>query len=101
MSPKDLTNLFELISGSEAFRKQYEELEEKKTTADDQLRFVFSKKKTVVAERKQKLEQKTEAEKHLKMQQELVRNSDCNLLLAQGFLWQCLYCCSHEKSQSM
>lgn len=74
MSPKDLTDLFELISGSEAFRKPYEELETKKNAADDHLRYVFSKKKTVVAERKQKLEQKTEAEKHLKMQQELVRH---------------------------
>ena len=72
MSPKDLTSLFEVISGSDAYRKDYEELEAKKAAADDQLRFVFSKKKTVVAERKQKLEQKTEAEKHIKMQQELV-----------------------------
>ena len=73
MSPKDLTAMFEVISGSDAYRKEYEELEAKKSAADDQLRFMFSKKKTVVAERKQKHEQKVEAERHMRMQQELVR----------------------------
>lgn len=69
--------MFEVISGSDAYIKQYEELEAKKSTAEDQLRFMFSKKKTVVAERKLKQEQKVEAEKHMKMQQELV----CDLQL--------------------
>ena len=73
MTPKDLTAMFEVISGSDAHRKEYEELEAKKSAADDQLRFMFSKKKTVVAERKQKHEQKVEAERHMRMQQELVR----------------------------
>ena len=73
MQPKDLTNLFEHISGSDALKREYEELETKKNEAEDQTAFVFSKKKTVAAERKSKKEQKEEAEKHLAMKKELVR----------------------------
>ena len=87
MTPKQLTTMFELISGSEAFRGRYEELQARKTAADDQLRFVFSKKKTVVAERKQKLEQKTEAEKHLKMQRELVGASPAEQVHVGMCMW--------------
>lgn len=73
LSPKDLTNLVEQISGSAAFRKEYEELEAKKADADEKTSFVFSKKKAVMAEKKLKKEQKEEAEKHIRMQQDLVR----------------------------
>jgi structural maintenance of chromosome 1 len=72
LSPKDLCNLVEQISGSAAFKKEYEELEAKKTEADERTSFVFSKKKAVAAEKRQKKEQKEEAEKHIRMQQELV-----------------------------
>lgn len=72
MSPKDLTDRFEHISGSETYRKQYHELEQQKFKAEEQTSFLFSKRKGVAQEKKQKKEQKDEAEKHVKMQQELV-----------------------------
>ena len=72
MSPKDLTDRFEHISGSEQHRKQYHELEQQKLKAEEQTSFLFSKRKTVTQEKKQKKEQKDEAEKHVRMQQELV-----------------------------
>jgi len=72
MSPKDLTDRFEHISGSETYRKQYHELEQQKLKAEEQTSFLFSKRKGVSQEKKQKKEQKEEAEKHVKMQQELV-----------------------------
>lgn len=72
MSPKDLTDRFEHISGSETYRKQYHELEQQKLKAEEQTSFLFSKRKGVAQEKKQKKEQKDEAEKHVKMQQELV-----------------------------
>lgn len=75
MSPKELTDRFEHISGSETHRKQYHELESQKLKAEEQTSFLFSKRKTVTQEKKQKKEQKEEAEKHVKMQQELVSQS--------------------------
>ncbi|RCV32403.1 hypothetical protein SETIT_6G256000v2 [Setaria italica] len=56
---KELTALLEQISGSDELRREYDELEEQK-------------KRTIVMERKQKKAQKEEAEKHLRLQQDLV-----------------------------
>lgn len=73
MSPKALTDMLEKVSGSAAFKKDYEALEARKTEAEEQVSFLFSRKKATAAEKKQKKEQKEEAEKHLNMQRELVR----------------------------
>ena len=67
MSPKDLTNLFETISGSAAYKKQYEEAESKLRDAESAMAIVFSKRKAIMAEKRQKKEQKSEAEKHIAM----------------------------------
>ena len=72
MSPKDLTDRFEHISGSETYRKEYHQLEQQKLKAEEQTSFLFSKRKNVTQEKKQKKEQQDEAEKHVRMQQELV-----------------------------
>lgn len=72
MSPKELTDRFEHISGSEAYRKEYVQLDQQKLKAEEQTSFLFSKRKGVTQEKKQKKEQKEEAEKHLRMQEELV-----------------------------
>lgn len=74
-SPKELTALFEQISGSEELRKDYEELELQKTRAEEKSVFMYQRKRTVTSERKQKKEQKEEAEKHLRLQGELVSYS--------------------------
>ena len=79
MTPKDLTDRFEHISGSETHRKQYHDLEAQKLKAEEQTSFLFSKRKTVTQEKKQKKEQKEEAEKHVKMQQELVSHDSTPL----------------------
>lgn len=73
LSPKQLTDLLEQVSGSATFKKEYDDLEKKKSDADEKTSFVFSKKKAVMAEKKQKKEQKEEAEKHQRMLQDLVR----------------------------
>ena len=79
MTPKDLTDRFEHISGSEMHRKQYHDLEAQKLKAEEQTSFLFSKRKTVTQEKKQKKEQKDEAEKHVKLQQELVSHDSTPL----------------------
>ncbi|KAL2653551.1 hypothetical protein R1flu_021679 [Riccia fluitans] len=81
-NPKELTALFEQISGSEEFKRSYEELEEQKARAEENQVVKYQKKRTMGAERKQKKEQKEEAEKHLKLQEEL------RTLKTEYFLWQ-------------
>ncbi|CAA7046124.1 unnamed protein product [Microthlaspi erraticum] len=79
---KELTGLLEHISGSEELKKEYEELEEKKASAEEKAALIYQKKKTVGAEKKLKKAQKEEAEKHLKLQDEL------KALKREHFLWQ-------------
>ncbi|KAH9288968.1 hypothetical protein KI387_033085, partial [Taxus chinensis] len=81
-NPKELTALFENISGSEEFKKEYEEREEQKARAEEKTAFIYQKKRTIVTERKQKKGQKEEAEKHLRLQDEL------KSLKMEYFLWQ-------------
>ncbi|BBN00427.1 hypothetical protein Mp_1g29090 [Marchantia polymorpha subsp. ruderalis] len=81
-NPKELTALFEQISGSEDYKKAYEELEEQKARAEENQVGKYQKKRTMGAERKQKKEQKEEAEKHLRLQGEL------KALKTEYFLWQ-------------
>lgn len=75
-NPKELTALLEQISGSEELKREYEDLEEKKASAEEKSALVYQNKRTVVMERKQKKEQKEEAEKHLRLQDQLVSNME-------------------------
>ncbi|KAI0510191.1 hypothetical protein KFK09_010791 [Dendrobium nobile] len=70
-NPKELTALLEQISGSDELKKDYEDLEELKATAEEKSALVYQEKRTVVMERKQKKAQKEEAEKHLRLQDQL------------------------------
>ncbi|CAH8381616.1 unnamed protein product [Eruca vesicaria subsp. sativa] len=79
---KELTGLLEKISGSDELKKEYEELEEKKASAEEKAALVYQKKKTIGAEKKLKKAQKEEAEKHLKLQDEL------KALKREHFLWK-------------
>lgn len=81
-NPKELTALFEQISGSEECKKDYEDLEVQKYRLEEKSAFTYHKKRSVAAERKQKKEQKEEAEKHLRLQSEL------KSLKTEYFLWQ-------------
>ncbi|KAI3460958.1 hypothetical protein Pfo_017621 [Paulownia fortunei] len=83
-NPKELTALIEQISGSEEYKRQYEELEVQKAEADEKAVLAHQKKKTISAEKKQKKLQKEEAEKHLKLQEQL------KSLKQEHFLWQLL-----------
>ena len=73
----ELTKLFESISGSDAYKAEFDRLEIKRKEAQDHLGYVQGKKKNTAAEKRQKKEQKAEAEKHIKMQEELVRTLTC------------------------
>jgi structural maintenance of chromosome 1 len=71
-NPKELTALLEQISGSDELRREYDDLEELKSRAEENSALVYQEKRTIVMERKQKKAQKEEAEKHIRLQQELV-----------------------------
>ena len=71
MSPKDLTAMFETISGSGALRKEYEEAEGRMKESQASVAVVSSRKKVITAEKRLKKEQKGEAERHLGLVQEL------------------------------
>ena len=71
-NPKELTALLEQISGSDELKREYEKSEEDKARAEEQSALAYQKKRTIVMERKQKKEQKEEAEKHLRLQNQLV-----------------------------
>uniref|UniRef100_A0A0A9E2E7 RecF/RecN/SMC N-terminal domain-containing protein n=1 Tax=Arundo donax TaxID=35708 RepID=A0A0A9E2E7_ARUDO len=81
-NPKELTALLEQISGSDELRREYDELEGQKTRAEEKSALVYQEKRTIVMERKQKKAQKEEAEKHLRLQQDL------KLLKTEHSLWQ-------------
>lgn len=71
-NPKELTGLIEQISGSDELKRDYDDLSEQVSAAQAKSALVYSEKRNVVAERKQKKAQKEEAEKHLALQEELV-----------------------------
>ncbi|CAN1245026.1 Structural maintenance of chromosomes protein 1 [Linum grandiflorum] len=81
-NPKELTALLEQISGSEEFKRDYEDLGEQKGRAEEKTALVYQRKRTIVGERKQKKAQKEEAEKHNRLQAEL------KSLKREHFLWQ-------------
>ncbi|CAI5503032.1 unnamed protein product [Closterium sp. Naga37s-1] len=88
-SPKELTGLFEQIAGSDELRKEYEAREADKSRAEERTMFAYQKKKNMSSEKKHKKEQKEEAERHLKLQQNLKDKR------AEFYLWQ-LYCIEKE-----
>ncbi|CAL8178356.1 unnamed protein product [Prunus armeniaca] len=70
-NPKELTALLEQISGSDDLKRDYEKYEEEKAIAEEKSALVYQRKRTIVLERKQKKEQKEEAEKNLRLQDQL------------------------------
>lgn len=87
-NPKEFTVLLEQISGSDELKRDYEKYEEEKARAEEQSALVYTKKRTIVSERKQKKEQKEEAEKHLRLQEQLVWT-----VIPFYFSYICLLCC--------
>lgn len=70
-SPKELTALFELVSGSGAFVADYAAAEAAKAAAETATSVAFQKRKGAAAQKRQKKEQKEEAGKAQQLAQEL------------------------------
>ena len=71
--PVQLTAMLEEVSGSGELKADYEAAEAAKVAAEERASFNFGKRKSLMAEKRQKREQKEEAEKHINLLQELVR----------------------------
>lgn len=67
---KDLTSFFEQVSGSLAFRDEYEKLALEKAQAEDKARNLFTRKRTVLNEKKQLVQQKEEAVRYQTLESE-------------------------------
>ncbi len=72
-SPKDLTGLIEQIRGSEELKKDYEEAMKARHRAEEEQHGAFTRRKGLATQRKQMKEQKDEAERHVKLAEELDR----------------------------
>ncbi|KNC80623.1 hypothetical protein, variant [Sphaeroforma arctica JP610] len=80
--PKDLTLLFEQISGSGAMKPDYENAQVEKEKAEEELKDFYQRRKGINSEKKQFKEQKDEADKF----QKLTNNRD--QIEVQYFLFQ-------------
>ncbi|CAK0857256.1 unnamed protein product [Prorocentrum cordatum] len=67
---KDLTAFFEQISGSEQLRPEYERLAAAKTKIEDNARFLFTKKRNAINEKKRVQQQKDEADEYRRLEGE-------------------------------
>ena len=90
-SPRELTLLVEQVSGSEELKKDYDRLEAAKSQMEEKVAFSYQKRRGMAAERKQKKEQKEEAEKHLVLlEQQVEVYRDCSMLNAITHMPWCL-----------
>ncbi|XP_014241768.1 structural maintenance of chromosomes protein 1A isoform X2 [Cimex lectularius] len=71
-NPKELTSLFEEISGSGVLKEEYDRLKQEVLKAEEETNFSYLKKRGVVAERKEAKLEKDEAEKYQRLKDELV-----------------------------
>lgn len=70
---KEFAMLFEEVSGSGDLREEYDDAKLAKASAEENVMFVFKKKKGLSAEKKQYKEQKEEAEKFNRLQEQLAQ----------------------------
>jgi len=70
-SPRDLTALIENVSGSEELKKDYDGALRDRHRCEDEQHAAFTKRKGLATQKKTMKEQKDEAEKHMRMQEEL------------------------------
>jgi len=68
---RELTKLFEQVSGSAEFRAEYEQLEAEKLAKEDNARLLYVRRRNAVCEKKRVKEQKDEADRYRAIEAEL------------------------------
>lgn len=69
---KELTALFEEISGSGLLKDEYNKLKQEMHIAEEETQFSYQKKRGVAAERKEAKAEKQEADRYARLKQEIV-----------------------------
>ncbi|KAF7267293.1 structural maintenance of chromosomes 1 [Rhynchophorus ferrugineus] len=70
-NPKEMTALFEEISGSGSLKEEYEKLKQQMQKAQEEINFALQKKKGINAERKEARMEKEEADKYARLKDDL------------------------------
>lgn len=70
-NPKEMTALFEEISGSGALKDEYDKLKQQMQKAQEEINFALQKKKGINAERKEARMEKEEADKYARLKDDL------------------------------
>ncbi|EFA08076.1 structural maintenance of chromosomes protein 1A [Tribolium castaneum] len=70
-NPKEMTALFEEISGSGALKEEYDRLKQQMQKAQEEINFAYQKKKGINAERKEARLEKEEADKYSRLKDDL------------------------------
>mmetsp|Transcript_25012 Transcript_25012/g.71446 ORF Transcript_25012/g.71446 Transcript_25012/m.71446 type:complete len:1248 (-) Transcript_25012:91-3834(-) len=65
---KDLTAFFEQISGSDAYKQEYERLAAEKAKIEDNARYLFTKKRNAINEKRRVAVQKEEADEYRRLE---------------------------------
>lgn len=68
---KELTALFEEISGSGLLKEEYNRLKQEMQNAEEETQFTYQKKKGIAAERKEAKAEKQEADRYARLKQEV------------------------------
>lgn len=80
-NPKEMTALFEEISGSGALKEEYEKLKHQMQKAQEDVNFAYQKKKGINAEKKEARMEKEEADKYARLKDDLVSKPNIDVLL--------------------
>ncbi|KAJ8936212.1 hypothetical protein NQ318_014841 [Aromia moschata] len=70
-NPKEMTALFEEISGSGALKEEYVKLQQEMQKAQEEINFAYQKKKGINAEKKEARLEKEEADKYARLKDDL------------------------------
>ncbi|XP_045462498.1 structural maintenance of chromosomes protein 1A [Harmonia axyridis] len=70
-NPKEMTGLFEEISGSGALKEEYDKLKQQMLKAQEDINFAYQRKKGINAERKEAKLEKEEADKYARLKDDL------------------------------
>lgn len=70
-NPKEMTALFEEISGSGSLKEEYDRLKQQMQRAQEDINFAYQKKKGINAERKEARLEKEEADKYARLKDDL------------------------------
>ncbi|KAJ8940823.1 hypothetical protein NQ314_010581, partial [Rhamnusium bicolor] len=70
-NPKEMTTLFEEISGSGALKEEYMRLQQEMQKAQEEINFAYQKKKGINAEKKEARLEKEEADKYSRLKDDL------------------------------